>query len=506
MSTEDETEEAPVSVTEELEAAQADAEAAPPKRKLNIEVAITDVGPCKKHLKITIPRPEIERQYEESLEELRKDAVVPGFRPGKAPEKLIIKRFKKAVANQVKSALLTSALEQIDEDYEIEPITQPRLDVDAIEIPESGPLNFAMDVEVRPQFALPNLKGLKVKRPVMEITDSLVDEYVHHWLEGRGQIVPKLDGAAEIGDYITADLIFHYPDGRVMNEAKELQVRLQSELRFQNGTIKEAGSALVGVKPGDVREVEATLGSAIEDPALRGATIKVEVHVKDLKQLRVPELTQEYLSSVDLTSVDELRDEIRAFLAHKLESEQRQAIRAQVLESLLRETPFDLPADLVSREERSTTQSLVARLRQEGMTEREIRARAAQIRANAHETTRRALQEYLLLQRIADDEAITVEEEDFALEIEAIAARTKESVRRVRARVEKEGGVRSLASQILERKVIDRILEEAEIEDIAVGPREEASVETIDVSAIAPAAVPEADASEPGSAPASDPS
>ncbi len=275
--------------------------------------------------------------------------MVPGFRPGKAPEQLIVKRFKKVVANQVKSALLTSALEQIDADYEIEPITQPRLDVDAIEIPESGPLNFDMDVEVRPQFALPNLKGLKVKRPAMEITDSLVNDYVKHWLEGRGQVVPKLGGAAGIGDYITADLIFRYPDGRLMNEAKELQFRLQSELRFQNGTIKEAGSALAGVKPGDVRELEAALGSAIEDPGLRGATIKVEVRVKDLKQLRVPELNQEYLNSVNLTSVDELRGEIRTFLTHKLESEQRQAIRAQLLESLLRETPFDLPADLVSR-------------------------------------------------------------------------------------------------------------------------------------------------------------
>ncbi len=483
MSTDEEIDDAPVSVSDLPESAEATAA----KRKLEMEVAITDVGPCKKHLKITIPRQEIDRQFEESLNELRKDAVVPGFRPGKAPRQLIVKRFKKVVANQVKSALLTSSLEQIDADYDLEPITQPRLDVDAIEIPEQGPLNFEMDVEVRPQFAVPNLKGRKVKRPVMEITDKLVDEYVTHWLESRGQIVPKLEGPAEIGDYLTADLIFHYPDGRVMNQAKEIQFRLQSELRFQNGTIAQAGSALVGVKPGDTREVKATLGSAIDDPSLRGATIAVEVRVIDLKRLRVPELDQEFLNSVDLASVDELRDEVRTFLTHKLESEQRQAIRAQLLDAMLRETPFDLPADLVSREEKSTIETLVARLKQEGTTDREIRACAAQIRANAHESTRRALQEYLLLSRIADEESITVEEEDFALEIEAIAARTKESVRRVRARVEKEGGARSMATQILERKVIDRILEEADIEDVAVAPREEASVETIDVAAVAPA-------------------
>ena len=128
-------------------------------------VDITDVGPCKKHLKITIPRDEIDRQYEESLENLRKEAVVPGFRPGRAPRQLVVKRFRKQVSDQVKSNLLMSSLEQIDKDYKLEPITQPRLDVEAIEIPDKGPMNFEMDVEVRPQFEVPNYKGLKVKRP-----------------------------------------------------------------------------------------------------------------------------------------------------------------------------------------------------------------------------------------------------------------------------------------------------------------------------------------------------
>ena len=93
---------------------------------------------------------EIERQYEESLENLRKEAVVPGFRLGRAPRQLVVKRFRKQVSDQVKSTLLMSSLEQIDEDYKLEPITQPQLDVEAIELPEKGPMNFEMDVEVRP--------------------------------------------------------------------------------------------------------------------------------------------------------------------------------------------------------------------------------------------------------------------------------------------------------------------------------------------------------------------
>ena len=100
------------------------------------------------------------------------------------------------------------------------------------------------------------------------------------------------------------------------------------------------------------------------------------------------------------------------------------------------------------------------------MSDDDIRAHEAQIRANAHETTLRTLKEVLLLSKIADAEGITVDDDDLALEIEAMAARTGESVRRIRSRVEKEGGADSLANQILEQKVIDRIEAASEIEDV----------------------------------------
>ena len=159
MSTDEREAGASVSVSDESREHEPMAEAEKPKRKLEIGVDITDVGPCKKHLKITIPRDEIDRQYEESLETLRKEAVVPGFRLGRAPRQLVVKRFKKQVSDQVKSNLLMSSLEQIDQDYKLEPITQPQLDVEAIEIPEKGPMNFEMDVEVRPQFEVPTVHG-----------------------------------------------------------------------------------------------------------------------------------------------------------------------------------------------------------------------------------------------------------------------------------------------------------------------------------------------------------
>ena len=132
------------------------------------------------------------------------------------------------------------------------------------------------------------------------------------------------------------------------------------------------------------------------------------------------------------------------------------------------------------------------------MTDKEIRASEAQIRANAHESTLRSLKELLLLAKIADAEEIEVDEEDAALEIEAIAARTDESARRVRARIEKEGGPDSLTTQILERKVIDRILEDA-VDRRRPDHRSsrEEDVETLDYTLKAPVPAAEANPKVP---------
>jgi trigger factor len=490
MSTDEHESEAAVSVSDEPVASgdeSTDKAQEPPKVKLNIEVAITDAGPCKKHLKCTIPATDIERQYEESIEKLRQDAMVPGFRPGRAPRQLVVKRFRKQVAEQVKSTILMSALEQIDTDYKLDPIVQPRLDVDAIELPEKGPMTFEMDVEVRPQFDVPNFKGLKVQRPVIEITEQDVDTQLTRHIERHGQIVPKLEGAAEVGDFLTADLVFLRPDGRPINEVKEIQFRLQSELRFQNGTIPDIAPKLVGAKPGDTREVEAKLGSAVEDPNLRGATINVQIKINDLKQMRLPDVNEAFINSIGFDSLAELRGAVRDALDRRVKGEQRQAIRRQIMDILLREAPFDLPSDLVLREEKSTINRLVAQLKQEGMSDTQIRASEAQIRANAHESTLRSLKEFLLLVKIADAEGIKVGDEDVNLEIQSIAERTDESVRRVRARIEKEGGADSLMTQILERRVIDRILEDVEIQDVAMKAEPAPEVETLDHTASSPA-------------------
>jgi trigger factor len=467
------------------------------KRKLEMRVDISDVGPCKKHVKVSIPRAEIDRQFQSSLDDFGKEVAVPGFRPGKAPRQLVIKRFKKQVGDQVKSSLLMASLEQLDEDYDLNPITQPNLDVAAIELPEDGPMDFEIDVEVRPQFDVADYKGLTLKRPVRPIGEADIEAHLRQYLERHGQVVPKLEGAAALGDFVTADLVFRRPDGSVLNEVKEIQFRLQPELRFRDGSIPGLGEALVGARPGETRNAEAKLGTSTGEAALRGATVPVELRLHDLKQMRLPEINPAFLNSIGFASIEELREAVQDALKRRIETQQRQALRRQIVDHLLAKTPFDLPSDLVDREEKSTIRRLVMELRKEGITDAEIRASEAAIRANAHESTLRSLKELLLLSKIAEAEEIEVDDEDFLAEIEAMAERSGESPRRIRSRLDKEGLTQQLTTQILERKVIDRILQLSTVEDdVTASAEPEAVAETLDHAAA------EAEAPEAGDQPA----
>ncbi|MFQ5732885.1 MAG: trigger factor family protein, partial [Planctomycetaceae bacterium] len=120
--------------------------------RLTLDVDIEDAGPCRKHVRIRIPQDDVAHFYAEEVSGLVDTAEVPGFRVGHVPKRLIEKRFRKELAAQVKQKVLVQSLEQVSDDYDLDAINEPSLDVESIEIPEEGDFEFEFDIEVRPDF------------------------------------------------------------------------------------------------------------------------------------------------------------------------------------------------------------------------------------------------------------------------------------------------------------------------------------------------------------------
>lgn len=478
----------PPEATDDAGAGTATADAAPEApAKLRQEVVISDAGPCKKHIKVTVNRDDIDARIDEKMTDLvRKDhPMVAGFRPGKAPRKVIERRFQKEVHEQVRGEVLMASLEQIAEDYDVAPLAPPNINPSAIEIPKEGAMIYEFDVEVRPEFDLPDYKHLKLKRPIIKYTDADVAREERRLLEPLGEYVSKGTGAAvEIGDSIFADMVSRIAD-RVVNDVKDVRVRVDERLALKDGVSDNFGERLKGAKVGDTREVDIVLSDAVAEPALRGQVVKSALSVKQVLTLKLPELTQDVLMNFGVRTREALQEKVRVNLDRQLEYIQRQSIRKQVLEMIDQSAQWQLPQDLLQRQARRTFNQRVLEMRSSGMTDEEIAGRQRLLERDVLKSTAMALKEQFVLHKIAEEEKLEVEEGDIDTEIEMIADRTGETPRRVRARLERDDLMETLAVQLLERKALDLILENAEYEDVVVGQQDrEASVATAETQAV----------------------
>src|SRR5215218_8809925 len=203
--------------------------------KLRQSVEITDVGPCKKHVKITVDRDAIDERFKEKFDELIKDrtAAVPGFRPGKAPRKYIERKFKPTVAEDVRREVLMASLQQLAEDSNISPLAPPDLKADQLDLPEEGNFTYEFDVEVRPEFDLPEYKGMKLRKPVRRYTDADIANEQRRLLEEHGEVVAKANQVVEPNDVVVCDLTTVDGD-KELNKATEIQVRVEKRLALND--------------------------------------------------------------------------------------------------------------------------------------------------------------------------------------------------------------------------------------------------------------------------------
>jgi trigger factor len=432
---------------------------------LDLKVQVDERSACERHVTVTVSREDIDRYFDKEFSELMESAQVPGFRPGRAPRKLIESRFHKDVKDKVKGALLMDSIAQVNEDEDLSAISEPDFKLDSIELPDEGPMSFEFDLEVRPNFDMPQWKGLAIEKPVRDFTDEDVDRALENVLARFGKLVP-FDGPAESGDYITTNLTFTH-EGNVLSSASEEVIRIRPVLSFRDGKIERFDELMAGVRAGDTREAKATLTDDAPNQALRGATVTARFEVLDVKKLDLPKLTPQFLESMGgFEDEADLRDAIRDNLRRQLEYSQHQRAREQVAAALTEAAHWDLPPGLLQRQSERELNRSVLELRRSGFSEEEIRAHENELRQNSRQATAAALKEHFVLERIAEDEEITDEPDDYDEEIRLIAEQSGETPRRVRARLEKSGGMDALRNQIIERKVVGLILAAASFKEM----------------------------------------
>lgn len=430
-------------------------------QKLELQVAIESPGPCERHVVVTIPRAEVDRYLKKTYDDLRPRAELPGFRPGKAPRKLVESRFKEQVSDQVKSSLVMDSLQQVTEGQGFSPISEPELNFEAVDLPDSGDFTYEFDIEVRPDFETPEWKGMQLSRPVAEVTETAIDAGVRNHLS-RISSGESVEGPIQANDRLLCNLRFT-KDGEKLSEHEEIQIDVRPKVSFVDAIIEDFEQWVVGASEGEKLVREVTLSEGASDESLRGQNVQLELEIIEIKRLD-PNLDQRAMQTLD-TDPETLRAFVEADLGRQLAFEQEQQLRRQITDQLISAADLELPPKLVKRQVQRELQRRALELRRYGLPEAQVQSYLNMLRREAEQMTIRSLREHFVLERIAEQLELEPQADDYDDEIELIASQQGSSARRVRAQLEKSGQMDALRNQIVERQVLEAIKAAATITD-----------------------------------------
>ncbi len=446
--------------------------------KEQIAVETAPLGSLRIKLTVTIPRETLDEHRGREFGQLQREAAIPGFRKGRAPMKLIEKRFSNDVGSELLMKLLTNSYMAAVQKQELEPVGDPMIwvqadgaeklmaveqAVDAMKLPESGPMTYACEVELKPKFELPSLEGITLTKSKITVTDDDVSEQIRRINARRATLVPVEGGPIAEQDLLYTDMVMTV-EGREVLREDNFDVPARSTWVKGVG-LKDFGTLAAGKKVGDTIKAEGEVAADYDDASIRGKKASFSFTVREIKRVHVPPVDQETLDMFAVANEDELRKRIRDVLESQAESRTRDMLRRQAAEHLVKSIPMDVPADLSQRlTGRALTSRALGMLR-EGMSPEDVKRKIDEIRDEQGESVAHDLKLTFILEKAAESIDIDVAEEELNSAIAEIAYHQNKRFDRVRDELSKDNGLLNLYLRLRDDKTLDYIVERAEIAD-----------------------------------------
>lgn len=444
------------------------------------EVQIEDSGPARKSLTIEVPAERIRKKIEESFGKLRDEAAIPGFRRGRAPHRLIERRFGSAVRDEVKGQLLSECYTQAIEDHQLDVIGEPDIkDVENIRLPDDGPLTFKVEIEVSPQVTLPELNDLTVSRESISVSDEDVTKEIERLRERLGQVKAVPDAVASPGDWLKGDVkimagsdapaegepLIHFPETYVQVHGEEMQFRGH----VAGLVVEDLGHRLAGKQPGQTVVISMTGPAGHEDDRVRNQPITIHLRIDQIDRLE-PASIESVVEQSGLESEQALLARIRETLESRAQQQQRSKLHDQISQQLLDRVQFELPEGLTGRQTARVLRRRALELAYQGVPQPEIEQRIADMRQQSEAEARRQLKLFFILDKAAKQWDIEVSEGEINGRLAALAMQQGRRPEKLRQELARSGDLEYLYLQIREQKTLDKLLEQVKIVEAAAAP------------------------------------
>jgi trigger factor len=424
-----------------------------------MKIEIKKISPCKRELAVEVPAELAESEYRQVVEQYRKLVVVSGFRKGKVPASVIKARYAKEIETEFYGKMIPGLLKKAMEEQKVSPIAEPS--INEIHFNPGEPLKFSAHFEVKPEMTVTGYKGVEVKKPeVTEIKDEDVDRVIQQFQDAKAAFNPVTDRSLRKGDFAEVNLWGTFTSGRKKNFFRD------SVLLEVGGEGNPPGfnTHVAGMNPGQELEFLAMHPQDDPNPAFSGEEVKYRVKLLEIKMKTLPDLDDEFARDVaGCDTVADLRKKIRGDLEKMEERKARQTLREEIITAIREKNPVEPPTVYVEKEIDARIQMVVKNVLDQGMDPAKLEIDWGEMRNRFRPDAEKSASNALILEVIAGLEKIEVTDQEILDEIAAYTEGTDKSPEETRAVLEKEGRLESVRNQLLTRKTIDFLAENAKI-------------------------------------------
>jgi trigger factor len=433
-----------------------------------MKTELTDVSPTLKELKIEIEPQRVREAFDRISQQYSKAATIPGFRPGHAPTSVVRTRYKSEIRSEVLRELLPDAVNDAIIEHSLNPLGQPDVQFENQEVLErfgEEPLTLKVTVEVLPEIKLDTYKGLEAVRRKRPITDDDVNKMIDSLREASASLQPVEDRASELGDTVTINA-----RGKMLDESdesEEVKVDDVEVVLGGPGVMKEFTENLTGVKPDDTRTFTVEYPENYESKGLAGKKIEYLAEVTAVRRKELPELDDEWAKSLggDFDSAETLKTKVREDLEARATAESDRQLRDDVMRKLIDAHQFEVPQSLIAQQTKHRLEGVARQMMSRGIDPRSEELNWEGAREELTVQAEDDVRATMLLEKVAEAENITVSDDEVETEIHSIAIASQQPLEKVRAALTKDGGERSIAHRLRNRKALELLIENASITD-----------------------------------------
>lgn len=421
-----------------------------------MKISVEDISPVKKKIVIEVPPEDIDREMNTAYMQLASEVRIDGFRKGKAPRAILESRYKDYVLSEVASKVIENSYPKVIQEKKLSPVSRPAIDVKE-GIKQGHSFSYTATVEVRPEIKIEGYLGMELKKQEAQVSDDEIEKSMEHLRESNAYF-NEVDRVAQEKDMVVVDFQ-GFMDGRPMENSKASEYPV---VIGANMLVPDLENALKGVKKGDEKDIEIKFPAGYDRKELAGKEAIFKIKVKTVKERVLPVLDDEFAKDLKLDNLAQLKDKIKEAIINQKKAEEKERLKKEILENLIKKNAFDTPPSLVAAYLHTFVSQATENIKK-GKIKPEDAALMTPEKLNEKylPVAEARVKEEMILDAVARQENIAVSEDEINVRIKEIAEEHHQKAEDIKKQLIKQGSDNLLAASMLEEKVFDFIIEKA---------------------------------------------